>query len=287
MKKVFFTLVLACLGGMLMAQENKETEFKMTIGDTVVWQPFSNCNAIDYVISGGKVIEYELLKYGEQVQIIANKEGKGRITATCKDDTIVACADFLVKKPYVAPIVEKPVKPATQPFTGTYTFNPPTNHFFITVTDPSHDCKETYVKVDENEAYNDGRGFDRFWNLKTGQNWYYCPDSQGWTDDVNWEIEALRKSFFPLNAFDIEVDKTNLSDYYVGMERVLDTDCWKFFVDYPNDMVIQYWVDPANGCTLKRQVDAETPSEVTVYDLKYTKMYFGPSYKKSLHDKTR
>ena len=104
---------------------------------------------------------------------------------------------------------------------------------------------------------------------------------------MDWEFEAFGESFAPLNSFANEVNKDDLSQYYVGMEKVLDIDCWKFFVDFEDGSVIQYWVDPANGCTLKRQLNADKPKEVTVYDLNYTKLYFGPSFKKSLHDTTR
>ena len=288
MKKVFFTLFLACFSGMLMAQENKETEFKMKPGDTLFWQPFDiSCDTMNYSVSGVKVITFQVLNYGEQVQVIAMQEGRGRITATCADKDTLSVAHFIVAEPYVAPVFEPLVKPQTQPFTATYAFNPPKNYFFITATDPQHDCKETYVKVDDKEAYNDGRGLDRFWNIKTGENWCYRPEAQGWTDDVLGEIEPFGKKFIPLNEFDNEVDKSNLSNYYVGMERVLDVNCWHFFVDQENGTVIQYWVDPANGCTLKRQINHEEPRVVTVYDLKYTKLHFGPSFKKALHDTTR
>ena len=142
------------------------------------------------------------------------------------------------------------------------------------------------VQVGNKEAFNDGLGVDRIWDIKNGENWYYRPEAQGWTDDFRWEFEPLGESFFPLNTFAKEVDKTNLSNYYVGMERVLDVNCWHFFVD-DKDGVIQYWVDPANGCTLKRQVNNEPAREVVVYDLKYTKLQFGPSFKKGLHDTRR
>jgi len=173
------------------------------------------------------------------------------------------------------------------PFTGTYKFTPPTNNYFITINNTGTGFNETYMKHGDDEAFNDGQGVDRFWNIKTGKNWYYRPDAQGWTDDVDWEFEPLGESFPILNSFADEVNKDDLSNYYVGMEKVLDIDCWHFFVDFEDGTVIQYWVDPANGCTLKRQINADPAKVVTVYDLKYTKLYFGPSFKKGLHDTTR
>lgn len=288
MNKTFLIAILFCIGTFAFAQEVNDTEFKMNIGDTVVWQPFKSCDAIGYNISGPKVIKFNYLHYGEKIEIIAQKVGKSIIKATCSDNDSEAMATIFVSDPNDAPIVpEMPVKPATQAFTATYTFNPPTDHFFITIRDLASGFNETYMKLGDNEAFNDGQGVDRFWNVKTGKNWYYRVEAQGWTDDVDWEFEPFGDSFFPLNAFATEVNKDNLSQYYVGMEKVLEVDCWKFFVDFENGSVIQYWVDPANGCTLKRQLNADKPKEVTVYDLNYKRLHFGPSFKKSLHDITR
>ena len=288
LNKLFLLAILICLGSTTFAQETNNKEFKINIGDTVVWQPFKSCRGIGYNISGPKVIKFNYLHYGEKIEIIAQKVGKSTIKATCSDNDIEAIANIFVSDPNDAPIVaEKPVKPATQTFTGTYSFNPPTDHFFITINNKETGFNDTYMKLGDNEAFNDGQGTDRFWNIKTGKNWYYRPEAQGWTDDVDWEFEPFGESFAPLNSFANEVNKDDLSQYYVGTEKVLDIDCWKFFVEAEDGSVVQYWVDPANGCTLKRQVNADKPKEVTVYDLNYKKLYFGPSFKKSLHDITR
>lgn len=277
---------MLCIGSMAMAQESNETEFKITVGDTVVWKPFDNCDNIGYNVSNRRSINFTLLGYGDRVQIIGLEDGESTITAKCGSTSTQAI--FKVKKPYMAPApTAKLEKPATQPFTHTYQFNPPANNYFITVSNPESNCRETYVKHGDIEAYNDGQGLDRYWNIKNGENWYYRPEAQGWTDDVKWEFEPFGTSFFPLNSFANEVEKSNLSDYYVGMDKVLEVNCWKFFVDHPDGTAVQYWVDPSNGCTLKRQVNYDEPREVTVYDLQYTRLYFGPSFKKGLHDTRR
>jgi len=295
MKKLALFLILwAGITPLLLAQEPQE--FRVAIGDTLVWKPFENCNAIGYVIKGPKVISFKHLHWGEKIQVIALKAGKSSIVATCNDNNTEAVANFIVVDPNEVPVVlEKPVKPATLPFTGSYHFNPPTNYFFITINDMGSGFNETYMKHGDDEAYNDGQGVDRFWNVKTGKNWYYRPDAQGWTDDVDWEFEAFGESFPIINSFANEVDKSDLSNYFVGTETLTvgnsvkptDIECWHFFVDYPDGNVIQYWVDPANGCTLKRQINADPAKVVTVYDLNYTRLYFGPSFKKGLHDTTR
>ena len=288
MKKALFILAILSFVSIALAQEANETEFKMAMGDTVVWMPFEKCSSLNYKIEGSKVISFKHLHYGEKIQVVGTKVGNGSIIATCNDNDTIAVANFTIFDPNVVPVIaEKPVKPATQTFSGTYKFTPPTNNYFITINDMASKFNETYMKHGDDEAYNDGQGVDRFWNVKTGKNWYYRPDAQGWTDDVDWEFEAFGESFPIINSFANEVNKDNLSNYYVGMEKVLDIDCWHFFVDFEDGSVIQYWVDPANGCTLKRQINADPAKVVTVYDLNYTRLYFGPSFKKGLHDTTR
>ena len=296
MKKTLFTLVLLCLGCIVMAQEAKETEFKMSLNDTIVWKPFDKCSALGYNIKGPKVISFKPVHFGEKIEIIAKKVGKCSIVATCQDTNLETVASITVLDPNDVPIIaEKPVKPETLPFTSTYSFNPPKDNFFITINNTGTGFNETYMKHGNDEAFNDGQGVDRFWNVKTGKNWYYRPDAQGWTDDVDWEFDAFGESFPILNSFATEVNKDDLSNYFVGTEKITvgtsdkpsDIECWKFFVDFEEGFVIQYWVDPANGCTLKRQINTDPAKVVTVYDLKYTRLYCGPSFKKGLHDTTR
>ena len=280
--------MILCFCGLVTAQEINKNEFKMALGDTVVWRPFDNCDNTGYEINGPKIISFKTVKFGDCIQVIAKRIGKSSIIATCNDSNDQAVARFTVFDPNDVPaVVEIPEKPATQTFTGTYKFNPPTDNFFITINDLGTKRNETYMRHGDNEAYNDGLGIDRFWNIKTGKNWYYRPDAQGWTDDVDWEFEAFGESFPIINSFATEVEKDNLSKYYVGMEKVLDINCWHFFVDIEDNLVIQYWVDPSNGCTLKRQMNSDPAKVVTVYDLKYTKLQFGPSFKKGLHDTRR
>ena len=296
MKKALIAMLFFCLTGFVMAQEASETEFKMSLGDTIVWKPFENCNMLGYNIKGPKVISFKPVHFGEKIEIVAKKVGKSSIIATCQSYDTTAVANIIVFDPNEAPvIVEKLEKPATLPFTSTYAFNPPTDNYFITINDMGSGFNETYMKHGDDEAFNDGQGIDRFWNVKTGKNWYYRPDAQGWTDDVDWEFEPFGESIPFLNAFATEVNKDDLSNYYVGNEKItvggsdkpFDIECWKFFVDFEDGTVIQYWVDPATGSTLKRQVNTDPARVVTVFDLKYTRLYFGPSFKKGLHDTRR
>ena len=288
MKKTLFTLVFLCLATFATAQERKEIGFKIALGDTLIWAPYDSCDTIKYSTRFPKNIDFKLINFGERVQVIAKRTGNSWVTAKCGSADTIFVANITIYDPN-APVetVIIPKNPGTQPFTGVYKFNPPTDNFFITINDQGTQFNETYMKHGDEEAFNDGQGIDRFWNVKTGMNWYYCPDAQGWTDDVEWEFEPFSKNFPPLKSFANEVEKSDLSKYYVGKERVLDIECWRFFVEQKDGSVIQYWVDPANGCTLKRQINSEPAKVVTVYDLNYNRVHFGPSFKKGLHDTRR
>ena len=294
MKKALFTFMFLCLGGMLTAQETQLNGCKLFandtiifIGDTIEWQPSVRCDSITYSISRPEYISYEPLRGGMCLQIIAKKVGMSYISVRCEDDVTDAAAINVTVREKAPVYVQTVEKPQTQAFTETYKYTPPTDNYFITLRNQVGQFDETYIKCGDEEAFNDGVGFDRIWNVKTGKVWYYCPDAQGWTDDVDWEFEPF-DGCPALNAFDKEVeDKSNLSKYYVGKEKAFNTDCWRFYVEQEDGSVIQYWVNPANGCTLKRQFNNQPAKEVTVYNLNYTRLNFGPKYKKGLHDNRR
>ena len=46
MKKTLYTLVFLCLASFAMAQERKEIGIRMSLGDTVVWTPFDDCDTM-------------------------------------------------------------------------------------------------------------------------------------------------------------------------------------------------------------------------------------------------
>ena len=281
-KLLFFLIVMAAATAY--AQENV---YQIEVGDTLVLKPFKRCSHVNFNLSSKKSISFTPLHYGEQFQVIGLKPGDTQITASCDDSPVTIT--ITVMDPNIQPPEPKIplVKPETLPFTGTYRFAPPTDHFFITVSFPGDGYRETHAKIGAEEAYNNGTDIDRFWNTQTGANWYYVPSAQGWTQDVPWEFEAFGEGFFPIHTFAREVATDNLSQYYTGMEKVLDIDCWTFFVEQNDGSVIRYWVDPTNGCTLRRQSNQDEPYEVTVYNLNFKKWFFGPHFKKSLHDKTR
>lgn len=260
-------------------------QISLNQGDTLRWKPEIHCNDIHYNVQGSNTIKMQALK-GGRIQVVGRRPGIGYLNIACSDTSYNI--KFIVNDPAKTPTEQVTMtKPETLPFDGSYSFNPPTDNFFITCSDPGNHSVITRIKIGDEEAINDGHGTDRFWNIKTGKNYYYRPDAQGWTPDVDWDFEAFGDSFFPLNAFNREVNIDSLANYYVGTASITGIDCWHFYVERKDGNVIQYWVDPANGCTLQRQVNLNTPHTVTIYNLNYHKWEFGPRYKKSLHDKTR
>ena len=120
MKKTLFLLLTLCLFGLCSTQmvAQEDVEFKMKLGDTIVWKPFTYCNMLSYNISGPKVISFKPVHFGEKIEIIAKQEGSCTVIAICNDDNTKTDAKIIVEKPYVAPIVEKLEKPETLPFTA-------------------------------------------------------------------------------------------------------------------------------------------------------------------------
>ena len=290
MKRILLVLLAWSFLMPLGFAQTKE-EYNIKVGDTLVLPLFNKCRSVNYNVSSKSVIDFKPLHYGEKVQVIGSKAGYSLIKASCDEQTVEVRIN--VVDPNEAVVLEvKPVekieKPKTLPFNARYQYNPPTDHFYITFANKADESRETYAKIGDEESYSNGNDIDRCWNVKTGDNWFYVPSAQGWTDDVKWEFEPLGEGFFPLNAFAREINTDqDLSSYYIGMEKVLGIDCWVFFVEFPEDGVVRFWVDPSNGCTLRRQVNNNPPCEVSVYDLGYKKWSFGPHFKKSLHDKTR
>ncbi len=285
MRKVLLSTLLL-LASFAFAQNNENgIQMSLNEGDTLRWKPEIQCNDIHYNVQGSRTIKMQPLR-GGKIQIVGLKAGVAYLNIGCPDTTYNI--KFIVNDP-VKLAAEKVTmeKPEILPFDGKYAFNPPTDNFFITCSDPGNHSVITRIKIGAEEAINDGHGTDRYWNVETGKNYYYRPDAQGWTDDVDWDFEAFGESFFPLNSLVREVNIDSLANYYVGNEVVTGIDCWHFFVEREDGNVIQYWVDPANGCTMKRQMNLDTPHTVTLYNLNYHKWEFGPRYKKSLHDKTR
>ena len=259
------------------------TKIRLQPGENTSWRPYESCKELRFSTSGSNVIK-TMPKADGRVMITAVGCGTATITAKCGEESMKAKVIVAEIKP------EDTMKfsferPVAKPFTGTYKFNPPTDHYFISYTDPMGKSTETRVKIGDEESYHDDKGVDCYWNVKTGENFHYDLD-KGWQPDVKFDFEPLASEFFPLNAFNIEVPADSIANCYLGEEEYLGINCWVFFTQKPDGSIVKFWVDPANGCTLKRQVNSDEPCVVKMYTLNYTKWEFGPR-KKSRKDITR
>ncbi len=284
MKKCLL-LLLVGLCGICFGQAPFDTTFVLKPGEKASWHPFEACNMLQFNTTGSNVARI-MPKPNGTIAITALKDGEATITASCGDiattvKVIVSTEPLQKEKEIVR--MERPV---TQPFAGTYRFNPPADHYFISYSDPMGKSVETRAKIGDEESYNDGKGWDRYWNVKTGESFFFHLD-KGWKEDVKFDFEPFGESFYPLNAFATEVDPDLIATRYIGMENCQNIDCWVFFDEKEDGSIVRYWVDPSNGCTLKRQVNFDDPCVVKVYNLNYTKWEFGPRRKKSYHDVTR
>ena len=259
------------------------TEIRLQPGENTTWHPFDSCKELHFSTMGSSVANVQPKPDG-RVVITALTCGTAYVRAKCGEMSENVRIVVTEIKPEKTVVNYK--RPATKPFYGHYVYNPPTDHFFISYSLQQDGLMETRAKIGDEESYNDGVGIDRYWNVKTGECFYYHSD-KGWKPDVKFDFEPLSPSFFPLNAFFKEVSADSISDCFIGEEYFLGINCWVFFTQNPDGGIAKFWVDPANGCTLKCQSNYDEPYSVKVYDLDYRRWDFGPRRKKSHKDVTR
>lgn len=276
MKKIMLAMLLGICSIVWGQTEENVVEFSLKPGETTTWRPFQSCKALRISTQGSAVDA--LPKPDGKVVIKASKVGRATIIARCGDDVSVK-AKVLVSETVATDTTLRRERPATKVFTGTYTFNPPTDHFFVTYIDRGTRNVITRGKIGNEESYNDGTGWDRFWDVKTGENWFFNIQ-KGWINDVKFDFEPLNTDYAPMNAFAKQANLDSLSNAYIGDEMFHDINCWVFFVQNENGSITRYWVDPSNGCTIKMQVNENEPVEVTNYNLNYKTWDFGPRHKR-------
>lgn len=288
-KIILFLLLGAC--GLAWGQDGENVvEFCMKPGETTVWRPFESCKELRISTHGSKVVDVTPKADGKLV-ISALGVGRASVVARCGSDVSLKASVTVCENIAVDTSVRR-VRPEGKAFHGKFAFNPPADHFFVTYVDKSRNVVVTRGKIGDEESYDDGTGWDRFWNVKTGENWYFHVE-KGWIDDVRFDFEPLNINYSPMNAFAMEADLTAFSDSdatfndYLGDEVFHGINCWVFFVQKEDGSIVRFWVDPANGCTLKRQSNEDEPCEVSNYNLDYRVWDFGPHYKKRHKDSVR
>lgn len=284
MKKFMLFLMLGISSIVWGQTADNMTEIRLQPGENTSWRPYESCKELRFSTSGSNVIK-TMPKADGRVIITALSCGTATVTARCGEEIMKAKVIVAEIRPEDTMKISYE-RPVAKPFTGTYQFNPPIDHFFISYSDPLGKSTETRAKIGDEEAYHDGKGVDRYWNVKTGDSYYFHLDN-GWKPDVKFDFEPLSPSFYPLNAFSVEVPADSIANCFLGEEEFAGVNCWVFFTQKPDGSIVRFWVDPSNGCTLKRQVNSDEPCYVKMYTLNYTKWEFGPRYKKHNNNTTR
>ncbi len=184
---------------------------------------------------------------------------------------------------------------AAAKFEGTYTYNPPTDNFYIKWT--YYDASGTeggfdiYARIGQGhtEAMSDigiyhasedmERYYERAWEGEYSD-WMLSPGYgySDWLSDYDENspdlggciaMEDYFMHYFRAYGFDKREGK--MAEYFVGTERVCGVECWVFDSKGLNGIDQKYWIDPSNGLCLK-YLDKEDGdyAMVTEYNLNYT-----------------
>lgn len=252
--------------------EGYDAEYTIVIDGADSWRPFENGSGVTFASSKGGVISST--DDGKTVKFTGLAVGETDITATSGTDT----AKALVK------VVKRSEQQDEQKakFSGTYAYNPPTDNFCIETQSTRNGKSETdvWAKIGDEEANIDGDDWQGFYNVSTGAN-YTVLDGR-WIEDVQWGFHSIADRGgvpSPLDTFNtffqllqkLGFGNEKLGDFYIGEETICGVKCWVFDTNGYNAIYAKYWVDPANGCTLKEAGTTEDyVCEVTTYDLDYT-----------------
>lgn len=165
---------------------------------------------------------------------------------------------------------------------GTYHYAPVTDHFYIEWTSGEH----TYFAagIGDEFVYTPLENMVTYIDYTTGFGWSREIDGTQWyEDDYDYQdgeqrdmvgtLSAMEDYFLPyFRAYGFEDEE--LSEHFVGTEKVAGIDCWVFDTKQLNAIEMKFWIDPANGCCLKYQsTEGGVPGhtvETTVYNLNYT-----------------
>lgn len=255
--------------------EGYDAEYTVVIDGSDSWTPFEDGSGVTFVSGDGGVISTS--DDGKTVTFTGLAVGETTITASSGDQT----AKALVK------VVKRSASESDgggdddAEFTGVYRYDPPTDNFCIEIkyTENGENHTNTYGKIGSEEAGIYGQSdWQEFCNVSTGS--YYTVVDGKWYEDVNWGFDTFEElgHHEPITSFNEFVEllkqmgfgNEKISDFYIGTETVCGIDCWIFDTDGWNGQYAKYWVDPANGCALKKAgTTTDTVYEVTKYDLDY------------------
>lgn len=164
-------------------------------------------------------------------------------------------------------------------FSGTYIYTPFTDNYYIEWTSGGG----TYFAagVGDDFCHMPTEEMVTYINCATGEGWSRAADGTEWyQDDYDYSdmdhlsyvgVFSAMEDFFMKYFRAYGKEDSELTDYYVGMEKVAGVNCWVFDTQGLNAIEMKYWIDPSNGCCLKYQTKEDGYTvEITEYNLNYT-----------------
>ncbi len=251
-------------GGTEPPDGNYDAKYELFVNGEDEWTPFPGKSGVTFEVSKEDILS--LSPTDSKVEFTGKKVGETVITATCEGKTATA----FVKVKEMDVIID-------------YKYTPPTDNFCIAVksTENGNSYINQYAKIGAEEAMIDeSTDWQQFCNISTGT--YYTVADGKWYEDVQWGFYSFEESgghgspICDFNDFvkllgQMGFGNEKLTEFYAGQETLLDVDCWVFDSNGWNNIYAKFWVDPSNGCTLKKAgTTTDTVIEVTRYDLSYT-----------------
>ncbi|MDO4567448.1 MAG: hypothetical protein Q4B99_00660 [Clostridia bacterium] len=259
----------ACGGGGADTPEGAEydAEFTIYVNGSDEWTPFEGKSGVAFDYSGSVI---SMTSDATTVSFTGKQVGEAVITAAVEGEQSRA----LVRV--------RAMEPDEDEIRIDYNYDPPQDNFCIEIRyyEAGETYNDIYAKIGAEEAGIYGyTGWQEFYNITTGE--YYTVVDGMWYDDVLWGFDSFADMGHnpPITEFNEFVaalrqmgfDNGKLADFYVGTEIVCGVECWVFDTDGWNGQYVKYWVDPANGCALKKAgTTTDAVYEVVRYELDYT-----------------
>jgi len=248
--------------------EGYDAEFTVIIGYGDDWTPFPGKNGVTFANSDNSVLAVK--DNGSKVEFTGLIAGDSVITATldgAESKALVHVRAVEGKEPTAGKI--------------TYHYDAPTNFYYEFVSySKGKSYDEANVRL---EAYLGGARTTRdggiLYHYAAGVPYVndggWKTDYEGATEEMAIEaVEKIKAEPWPLNAYYSLVVSTtpganlDINDYYKGNETVCGISCWVVDLGLFSGENYKFWINPANGHTLKMESgDANNQvTEVLSYD---------------------
>ncbi len=240
-----------------------DTSFTIFVNGEESWTPFPGKTDVVFTVSKDNILA---LRPGKtSVDFTGSQVGKTVITAKCDGKTAKARVEVKEMQLVIA-----------------YQYTPPQDNYHIEskITSNGYSYREGYAKIGDEEAmFDESNDWRQFSNISTGA--YYTVIDGHWYEDVQWGFYTFVETGFgaPISSFHEFYEQLSLlgdansriQKLYQGSETVCGVECWVFETKGTLAQFATYWVDPQNGCCLKKASSTgDTVYEITTYDLNYT-----------------